>query len=89
MKFIDLPSGLIINLEQIAYIETEGLFRDQKPEDGTLKVYFGAIAGGQGGGALHCTLEKEDIMAFLKVMEHLGIKTAATKVAIEKRHQRD
>jgi hypothetical protein len=90
MKFISLPSGKIINLEQVAYIDAPGIYGDEKPEDGTLLVHFSAISFGQrggpsAGGSLHCTLRGEDIKSFLNAMSEQGVKTDAILTEIGKK----
>jgi len=91
MKFITLPSGLIINLEQVAYVETKGISDNQKPEDGRLEVYFPAIAAAQqqqgiaGGGALHCSLKGDDVNAFLAGLTLSGVDTSAIQITFTKK----
>jgi hypothetical protein len=90
MKFIALPSGKIINLEQVAFVDAPGIFGDQKPEGASLRIHFSAISFavgkfGAGGGSLHCSIEGEDIKSFLATMGELGLKTEATLASITKK----
>jgi len=92
MKFIGLPSGKIINLEQVAFVESPGIGTQQQASDASLIVHFSAISYaankfGSGGGSLHTSLAGEDIGAFLSAMAALGVNTDATNAAISK--QRD
>ena len=85
MKFLALPSGLIINIEQVGYIQGSGVYSNQKPESGTLLVTFPAMAGGQGGGAMRLELHGEDITVFLAALNLIGVNTdAALKAVTEK-----
>jgi hypothetical protein len=82
MKFLALPSGLIINLEQVSYIQGSGVYSNQKPETGTLVLTFPAMAGGQGGGAMRLELHGEDITVFLDALNLVGVNTGATLKAV-------
>jgi len=83
MKYIALPSGIIINLNQVAYVSAPGVYGDQEPEKAVLVVHFAAaFAGKFGGGALGVALSGDDITAFLAEMTALGLKTDATKASI-------
>ena len=64
MKFVELPSGLFINLAQVAYVHRT---------EGNLTVYFAAIGRTQEGReqGLHLLLEKRDAEALIKVL-HTG-----------------
>jgi hypothetical protein len=80
MKLIALPSGKIINLELVAFVDTPGLYGDEQEKDARLTVHFSAISyavssRGAGGGSLQCALSGDDIKAFLSV---LGVDTAKT-----------
>jgi hypothetical protein len=92
MKFIGLPSGKIINLEQVAFVTAPGIYGDEKPEDGKLQVHFSALSYaansrglGGGGGSLHCELIGEDIESFLTEMRKSGLNTDATLAALTKK----
>jgi hypothetical protein len=86
MKFIALPSGKIINLDQVAFVNAAGIFGDEQAKDAKLNVCFSAMAVGQhGGGALHLALKGDDITAFLSVMAEAGLKTDATLAATLKK----
>lgn len=90
MKFIALPSGKIINLEQVAFVTAPGIYGDEKPENASLLIHFSAVSYavgkfGSGGGSLHCAISGEDIKAFLAIMNELGLKTDATFSAITKK----
>jgi len=87
MKFLALPSGLIINVEQIAYIQGSGVYSNQKPETGTLLVTFPAMSGGQGGGALRLELHGDDIAVLLAALNLLGVNTDATLKAVTEKTQ--
>jgi hypothetical protein len=68
MKFVELPSGLIINLDQVAYVH-----RTQ----GNLTVYFAAVGRTQEGSeeALRLLLEGRDGEAFINVLHNVyGVK---------------
>jgi hypothetical protein len=73
MKFVSLPSGTIINLEQVAYVSAPGIFGDEKPENASLHVHFSAVSYavgkiGAGGGSLHVLLRGKDIPPFLNAL---------------------
>jgi hypothetical protein len=87
MKFLALPSGLIINVEQIGYIQGSGVYSNQKPETGTLLVTFPAMAGGQGGGAMRLELHGDDIAVFLAALNLIGVNTDATLKAVTEKTQ--
>jgi hypothetical protein len=65
MKFIQLPSGLIINMNQVAYIAPQ--------EDGGRLVCFAAAAENQGrANVVHLNLEKPDAEALLRWLASMG-----------------
>ena len=85
MKFVSLPSGTIVNLEQVAFVLAPGLFRDQEPEKATIQVCFQAMAvGPHGGGNLHLSLQGKDVGAFLDALEANGTTTSLTREAAVK-----
>jgi hypothetical protein len=91
MKFITLPSGLIINLEQVAYVESSGISGNLKADEGRLEVYFPAMASAQqpqgigSAGALHCSLKGDDISAFLAGLTLSGVDTSAIQITVTKK----
>ena len=92
MKFIALPSGIIINLNQVAYVDSPGIPAGLQASDAVLNVHFSAVSYavgkmGAGGGSLHLSLTGSDIDAFLFEMAQLEIEVGDTKAAIKK--QRD
>ncbi|HEV7925039.1 MAG TPA: hypothetical protein VGR14_06780 [Verrucomicrobiae bacterium] len=65
MKFIELPSGLIINLDQVAYAHRE---------EGNFKVCFSAGASTpHGPEVLHLVLDKRDTESFIRVLKLAGM----------------
>jgi hypothetical protein len=89
MKFIALPSGKIINLEQVAFVTSPGIGVNQQQSDAVLLVHFAAVSYaatkfGSGGGSLHLSLAGDDITSFLSEMKALGLKTDATDSSLKK-----
>jgi hypothetical protein len=66
MNYITLPSGLAINLDQVAYI--------QKSKDAGITVTFPALAAGaRAAGSLFITMPSEDEGNFLSALKQKGV----------------
>ena len=64
MKFVELPSGTIVNMNQVAFIQRE---------EGELWVCFAAGASNQGEAeAMHLILDKADGEAIIKWLHSQG-----------------
>ena len=90
MKYIALPSGNIINLDQVAFVDSPGLGSSQQDSDAVLRVHFAAVSYaatkfGAGGGSLQLSLTGDDIAAFLAEMKVLGLNTDAAAEAVRKK----
>ncbi|MGA2544425.1 MAG: hypothetical protein ABSG78_22980 [Verrucomicrobiota bacterium] len=63
MKFIQLPSGLVINMNQVAYIE---------PGVDCVVCFSAAVGTQHDARVLHLNLEKADADALLRWLASLG-----------------
>ena len=76
MKLVALPSGITINMEQVAYVDASEVPANKSDDERVIKVYFPALAYAQshgmaGGGPLCCRLQGKDATAFLAALGHL------------------
>jgi hypothetical protein len=78
LQFIALPSGIIINLHQVCLIEGSGIFKDEKPENGKLNVYFSASQ------TASVSLKGNDIKSFLDALRALDINTEWTMASVSR-----
>jgi hypothetical protein len=86
MKYITLPSGLIINLEQVAYISAPGIYGDKKPKHERLHICFSATYTTERSlEPMKLTLQAEDAKAFLEELAKTGVETRQAMSALTKK----
>jgi hypothetical protein len=66
MNFIQLPSGLIINLDQVAYVHNS--------EEEWTVCFPAAGSTGRGAQILSRNLDAKDAEVFIKVLENAGMR---------------
>jgi len=75
MKFITLPSGIIVNLEQVAYIS---------PSRGVVKLFFPATHSTERPPApMTLELKSQDARVFLAELEPFGVSPKYALAALK------